>query len=214
MGLPDFHPEVGQLVEEKSFEPGYRGAWFRCKINEVCGKGYRMKIALEYCDFPEEEPHSAMLYKKPNRSKNAKMELMFRPHYPTIYRENELPDISTISKAVVALTDAWKVGDLVDWWCDGCYWSGTLVEALEDGKFKIHLLPPPAGEGSFYDASCKDLRPSLDWTPEHGWTLPIPTGMKNCSPCARIIEPMNRVAEMRKLCLTMGLLAELIATSL
>lgn len=30
------------------------------------------------------------------------------------------------------------------------------------------------GEGLTYEALCKDLRPSLDWTPEYGWMVPIP----------------------------------------
>ena len=29
------------------------------------------------------------------------------------------------------------------------------------------------GEGSSYEAYCKDLRPSLDWTPESGWKVPM-----------------------------------------
>lgn len=36
------------------------------------------------------------------------------------------------------------------------------------------MLPePPWGEGKSYEAFSKDLRPSLDWSPEHGWTVPI-----------------------------------------
>lgn len=35
-------------------------------------------------------------------------------------------------------------------------------------------MPPPMGEGSSYVASFSDLRPSLDWSPEDGWTLPTP----------------------------------------
>lgn len=38
--------------------------------------------------------------------------------------------------------------------------------------FKIELFAPPKGEGSSYDASYKDLRPSLDWDPKKGWKVP------------------------------------------
>ncbi|GKD98254.1 agenet domain-containing protein [Tanacetum coccineum] len=43
--------QVGQLAEMKAFEDGFRGAWFRCKINDVDLK--ENKIKLEYYDFDE-----------------------------------------------------------------------------------------------------------------------------------------------------------------
>lgn len=191
MGMRGFCPQTGEFAEERSFVKGYRGAWFRCKINEVAGKRYRTKIHLEYYDFDGDKLHSAMLYRRPNRSKDAKVELMFRPRYPPICRESELLDSNIISEEVVILKDSWKVGDLVDWWCDNCYWSGRLTEALGDDKFQIQLLPPPDGEGLFYEVPGKDLRPSLDWTPEHGWKVPNPMVNDNCQSCARIIKPLN-----------------------
>ncbi|KQK04410.1 hypothetical protein BRADI_2g13380v3 [Brachypodium distachyon] len=30
----------------------------------------------------------------------------------------------------------WKVGDLVDWWYTGCFWTGKITELLGDDKFK------------------------------------------------------------------------------
>ncbi|GKD44112.1 ulp1 protease family, C-terminal catalytic domain-containing protein, partial [Tanacetum coccineum] len=43
--------KVGQLAEMKTFEQGFRGAWFRCKINDIDLK--KNKIKLEYYDFEE-----------------------------------------------------------------------------------------------------------------------------------------------------------------
>ena len=37
---------------------------------------------------------------------------------------------------------------------------------------QVELLPPPLGEGKSYQASFCDLRPSLDWSAEDGWTVP------------------------------------------
>lgn len=39
---------------------------------------------------------------------------------------------------------------------------------------QIELHPPPVGEGSSYEVSFKNLRPSLDWCLDNGWTVPIP----------------------------------------
>lgn len=186
----NFTFKVGQVAEARTFESGYRGAWFRCKIIEVCRKKGNERYAVEYFDFPDENIERMALYRKPGKSKDPK--LMLRPCFPPVYHENELPDISTISEVAVIVNDVWKVGDLVDWWSDNCYWSGRLVEILGNEKFRLKLFPPPVGEGLSYDASCKDLRPSLDWSPEHGWTVPIPKGSKDCRSCAWLFKPVNQ----------------------
>ncbi|KAG8658620.1 hypothetical protein MANES_03G168100v8 [Manihot esculenta] len=129
------------------------------------------------------------LYQKPGKCKGAK--LVLRPQFPPVYRESEMPNISNISEVVVIRNDVWKVGDLVDWWSDSCYWSGRLTEVLEHGKFRIELFPPPAGEGLSYEASSADFRPSLDWSPEHGWTVPI-SGNEDRHSCARLVKPLSQ----------------------
>ncbi|CAK7327204.1 unnamed protein product [Dovyalis caffra] len=168
--------KVGQLVEARSFLQGYRGAWFRCKIIDVHQKDTGMQYALRYYDFPDEKVKWTKLHQYPKpRLKNTERQLMVRPCFPSVYRESKLPEIKAISEVVVIVNDVWNVGDLVDWWTDDCYWSGTLTEALGNGKFQIDLLPPPVGEGSSYEADSKDFRPSLSWSLEHGWTVPIPS---------------------------------------
>ncbi|KAJ9182230.1 hypothetical protein P3X46_006250 [Hevea brasiliensis] len=181
--------KVGQLAEARSFIVGFRGAWFRCKIKEIGQRKSGVVCALEYYDFSDERITWTKLYQKPGKSKGAK--LMLRPQFPPIYRESEMPNISTISEVVVIRNDVWKVGDLVDWLSDSCYWSGRLIEVLEHDKFRIKLFPPPVGEGLSYEASCADLRPSLDWSPEHGWTVPI-SGNEDCHSCARLVKPLNQ----------------------
>lgn len=49
-----------------------------------------------------------------------------------------------------------------------CFLSGTPNYLF----FQIELFPPPLGEGETYKALRKDVRPTLDWSPEDGWTLP------------------------------------------
>ncbi|KAK8504272.1 hypothetical protein V6N12_044811 [Hibiscus sabdariffa] len=69
-----------------------------------------------------------------------------------------------------------------------------ITEKLDDENVKVELLPPPEGEGSLYDASCKDLRPSLDWSVDEGWKLP--KGDTNGLFCARIVKPLNQVSSL------------------
>ncbi|KAG2722125.1 hypothetical protein I3760_02G115700 [Carya illinoinensis] len=184
--------EVGQMTESRSFMKGFRGAWFQCKIKEIGLRKGQMGHQLEYVDFPDERIKWTQLYQKPGKSRELKKQLMVRPQFPRIYRESQMPDVSTILEVAVIVVDSWQVGNLVDWWTDGCYWSGRVVELLGDNKVKVELFPPPMGEGQSYEALCKDLRPSLDWTPECGWTVPIPLENGNVHSCARIIKPFNQ----------------------
>ncbi|KAL2920429.1 DUF724 domain-containing protein 10, partial [Bienertia sinuspersici] len=162
--------QIGQLAEARTFEQGYRGAWFRCKIKRVIKKkGQVASYAVEYYDYPEDPEEKIKLYGFPlerKRGQKAKRELMLRPQFPSFYHESELPDLNTVGEDIVAVADVWRVGDLVDWFSDGCYWSGTITEVLDDDGVKVALLEPPKGEGSSYVVNCKDLRPTLDWSPE------------------------------------------------
>ncbi|KAK6161382.1 hypothetical protein DH2020_004763 [Rehmannia glutinosa] len=166
--------KVGELAEARSFEKGYRGAWFRCKITEITMR--KGSVKLEYYDYPDEKTKSMRLYQVPPyyiRKKDKYRELMLRPAYPPIYNVKQMPHASVISEVSVIVDDSWKVGDMVDWWTSDCYWCGRITQLLGDGKAQIELKQPPHGEGSTYDeVYFKDLRPSLDWSPEYGWTIP------------------------------------------
>ncbi|XP_065863135.1 uncharacterized protein [Euphorbia lathyris] len=194
MDKETFSLKVGQLAEARSFVGGYRGAWFRCKIKKVRGKNHPISLSVDYYDFPDEKVRPIKLYQKP--AKNKDVELMIRPQYPAFYNEGEVPDISSISEVAVIVNNAWREGDLVDWFSDGCYWSGKLTEVLGNDKFQMELFPPPHGEGSSYEVFSKDLRPSLNWSPEHGWTLPKPAGREDLSLCARLVNLGNQGAVM------------------
>lgn len=67
---------------------------------------------------------------------------MVRPQFPQVYREKQLSDVSTNSQleVTVVVNDVWKVGDLVDWWKDNCYWSGKIIAVLGDEVVKVLLF--------------------------------------------------------------------------
>uniref|UniRef100_A0A9I9E1Y1 Agenet domain-containing protein n=2 Tax=Cucumis melo TaxID=3656 RepID=A0A9I9E1Y1_CUCME len=185
--------EVGQLVESRCFLIGYRGAWFRCKIKDIGWRMGSLSYELEFVDFPDEELKWTKPFQKPPAafgipSTGPKGQLMVRPQFPQVYREKQLSDVCTNSQleVTVVVNDVWKVGDLVDWWKDNCYWSGKIIAILGDEEVKVELLPPPFGEGLAYRASSKDLRPSLDWSPESGWMVPN-MKMNGSTQCARVI---------------------------
>lgn len=72
-----------------------------------------------------------------NKSKRLNKVLMVRPRFPTIYRESEKLDVNAISEGVVIVDDAWKIGDLVEWFSDGCYWCGKVTELFGTDKVQV-----------------------------------------------------------------------------
>ncbi|XP_059291143.1 uncharacterized protein LOC132044655 [Lycium ferocissimum] len=188
--------KVGQLAEAQSFENGFRGAWFRCKIQKIsCRRGH-WNALLEYFDYPDEKHTWTKLYQYPpynvGKSKD-KRQLMLRPQYPSVKLKNEVSDVSSISEATVVADGNWQVGDLVDWWANGCYWSGHLTKLFGNGEAELALTPPPVGEGAMYEVSFKDLRPSLDWSPNFGWIVPTSQDGDSVRRCAQLIQPVNQV---------------------
>ncbi|PUZ56762.1 hypothetical protein GQ55_5G360500 [Panicum hallii var. hallii] len=99
--------------------------------------------------------------------------IMVRPTFPQWYLEHEKPDQLPEANVVAVVSSPWKVGDLIEWWYTDCYWTGKIIELLGDNKVKIALHEEPLGEGGYYDADCKDLRPALDWSLEKGWSVPL-----------------------------------------
>lgn len=102
---------------------------------------------------------------------------MVRPKYPPHYHESDLLKINgdedREEEPLIVVHGSWKVGDLVDWCKDDAFWSGKVLETNENEEaVQVELLPPPLGEGKIYEALCKDLRPSLEWSLQDGWKLP------------------------------------------
>lgn len=124
----------------------------------------------------------------PGNSKQNKMELMVRPAFPFFYCESEEP-LEAPSNVLVFVREMWKVGHLVDYLCDGCYWSGMIVKLLGENKFLVELIKPPMGEGGCFEVLSKDLRPSLDWTPELGWTVPSTMCTEDFHSGVRLVQP-------------------------
>lgn len=183
--------KTGQLAESKSFDEGFRGAWFRCKIKQAWSLKGVLGHRLEYFDYPDEKIKWVRLfnrspYQKQEFGLHDKMELMLRPSYPPVYRASELPDKLPESDVLVIVNDTWQVGDLIDWWYDGCFWSGRITQILGNDEVQIKLLDPPIGEGLSYRALCKDLRPSLNWSLKDGWMVPLSGEHGNNWFCARL----------------------------
>ncbi|KAK9672823.1 hypothetical protein RND81_12G127100 [Saponaria officinalis] len=166
--------QAGQRTEMKSFIPGFRGAWFRCELKEVAWSKGQIKYRVQYYDYDDGLEWAKLYEVRRKGTKKAKRELMFRPQYPSLYHESEFSNVNAISDVAVVVDGGCSVGDMVDWRKDGCFWSGTVTKVLDDDTVEIKLPDEPVGEGLVYVVSCKDLRPSLKWSPDAGWELPAP----------------------------------------
>ncbi|KAJ4747937.1 hypothetical protein LUZ62_082342 [Rhynchospora pubera] len=179
MNMKDHMPfQVGQMVEAKSFIQGYRGAWFRCKIKDTRIRSSFLECMLEYCDFPDEKVQWTNIYRIPPKEhgasfKQRKKELMIRPSFPPFQKASERPPLHSPAEVKAVVNDAWKIGDLVDLWCEGCYWSGKIIKLSAVDSVQVELHARPVGEGGTYKGVLKDLRPSLNWSLEEGWSVPL-----------------------------------------
>ncbi|XP_010494207.1 PREDICTED: uncharacterized protein LOC104771395 [Camelina sativa] len=182
--------EVGQTVELRSFESGFRGAWFRCKILKIFKKKRALCYDVEYLDYPGERIHTTKVFQQLDGG--SEKYLMIRPVFPRKFGEDQVLNEEGGLEEALVVHDSWKVGDLVDWWEDFCYWSGTVLEVRENESLQIELLAPPYGEGCIYEALSKDVRPSLEWSLEDGWTVPFSkVGEKR--QCAKLMKHLNEV---------------------
>ncbi|CAH8386561.1 unnamed protein product [Eruca vesicaria subsp. sativa] len=132
-------------------------------ITKIINRGKALFYDLEYLDFTEEGIHTTKVFQKCHGENETHL---MRHESQVLCGEGEQEDLD-----VVVVHGLWKVGDLVDWWKDDCYWSGTVREVNEEFE-TVKLLPKPY-EGGSYDAVFKDLRPSLEWSLEDGWIVPF-----------------------------------------
>ncbi|KAL6594579.1 hypothetical protein ACP70R_048317 [Stipagrostis hirtigluma subsp. patula] len=195
--------KVGDLAEAKSFVEGYRGAWFRCKIHDmrVTDTGH-FECYLEYIDYIEETKEWIRLFQNnPACSKQDSTEnsqLMIRPSFPQWYWEDQVPEQFPNSDVIAIVYEAWKVGDLVDWSSEDCYWSGKITKLLDEDTVEVELLKPPIGEGGRYVANRNHLRPTLDWCLTKGWTVPLSKARRKTWYAARLIHHKSESDDEQK----------------
>ncbi|KAG0516867.1 hypothetical protein BDA96_09G039400 [Sorghum bicolor] len=169
--------KIGDLAESKSLVSGYRGAWFRCKIHNMRVKFGYLECYLEYIDYPGEKKEWVRVFRKnsarSNQNSRESTQIMIRPSFPKWYFVHEVPEQLPNSDVTAIVDETWKIGDLVDWLKEGCYWSATITKLLNEDLVEVELPAPPIGEGQCYQANCSDLRPTLEWSLAKGWTVPL-----------------------------------------
>ncbi|WVZ96191.1 hypothetical protein U9M48_041860 [Paspalum notatum var. saurae] len=171
--------KVGDLAEYKCFLPGFRGTWFRCKIHNMCVNDFgHLECYLKYIDYDEAEEMEwvSVFQKNPansNQNSRENTEIMIRPSFPQWYYGHEDIEQFPVSGVTTIVDETWKVGDLVDWLNEGCYWSGKITKLLNKDMVNLELSAPPIGEGKCYAANRKDLRPTLEWSLSKGWSVPL-----------------------------------------
>ncbi|KAI5054425.1 hypothetical protein GOP47_0030683 [Adiantum capillus-veneris] len=126
---------------------------------------------MHYIDFPDEKTNFMKVYQQDPSGKKKRV-LMVRPSFPLILMGVEESIINDATGPAVVVDGDWLVGDLVDWFTDGCFWAARITAVLNKGFVQVELPSAPYGEGGSYEASIKDIRPSLDWSMDKVWTVP------------------------------------------
>lgn len=169
--LEEFPFNIGQRVESKSNIKGFRGAWFRCEIKYVQIRKGEIWCAMQYVDFPDEKINFTKAYQQDPSGKKKRV-LMLRPCFPLLCMGVDNAVINAAAGAVVVVNGDWWVGDLVDWFSDGCFWAAKITAVISKERVQVELPNAPIGEGGNYEALVKDIRPSLDWSMDQLWTVP------------------------------------------
>ncbi|GBG90047.1 hypothetical protein CBR_g50140 [Chara braunii] len=133
-GLPF---DVGDEVESRSFQQGFRGAWFECKVVKKEIWQGRRRAKLSYKDFSAEGEHWVCVYQvnhtiRKNQDKQRK-ELMIRPKPPPQVLEGNEDSLAGMQGMAVIAKPKWEVGDLVDARIDWCWWTGRVKKLNPDG---------------------------------------------------------------------------------
>ncbi|GJM94545.1 hypothetical protein PR202_ga11200 [Eleusine coracana subsp. coracana] len=148
--------------------------FFQINDMRVTESGH-LEYYLEYTDYPgENEEWVRVFQKNPACSKQQSSEqIMIRPPFPQWHWKDQVPEQLPNNDVIGIVNETWKIGDMVDWLSEGCYWSGRITKLPTENMVEVELLEPPMGEGQCYDANRNDLRPSLDWSLVGGWTVPL-----------------------------------------
>lgn len=64
---------------------------------------------------------------------------MIRPSFPNWYCVPEVPEQFPNIDITAIVDETWKVGDLVDWLNEGCYWSGTITKLLNEDLIEVRI---------------------------------------------------------------------------
>ncbi|XP_024527501.1 uncharacterized protein LOC112345304 [Selaginella moellendorffii] len=112
---------VGDEVEEKSYNHGFRGAWFRAKIEKIERLRKDVYCTLSYFDY-EGETTIPLYQHPPGVPPSGWREIMLRPKFP---------EIQVIRK--------WKEGDEADYPWRSARWYGKVVQVIDDHTGVVSL---------------------------------------------------------------------------
>ncbi|OAE23788.1 hypothetical protein AXG93_3340s1150 [Marchantia polymorpha subsp. ruderalis] len=191
--LPDpaFPWRMGDVVEMKSHDVGYRGAWFRVEIIKVRRSRHgKLFCTVIYKDFPDESEEEIVAIDVDPVTKESTH--MIRPVPPPAMKESAYDKSEEPSTMHAVVRDWWEIGDLVDWWYHDCWWLAEVVSVLGEDRFQLKCPSPPDGEGGLYLARECDMRASLNWSLEEQWTVP-PSKEPEMKQCARLVGPVSRL---------------------
>ena len=62
---------------------------------------------------------------------------MLRPSFPRWYMEGQVPEQLPDNDVIAIVSESWKVGHIIDWLSEGCYWSGRITKLLNEDMVEV-----------------------------------------------------------------------------
>ncbi|GAQ84158.1 hypothetical protein KFL_001780130 [Klebsormidium nitens] len=167
--------EKGAVIETRSFQTGFRGAWF---LSEVVAfhtdrSMPTQQVTIRNLSYPDDKPSKMCLYQVDPNDRGSRY-LMVRPIPPrNIPFGEDAPNPGQTDQPVFKHERQYAKGDKVDAYVLECWWSGT-VRAISGKRARVEWRPEP------------NLRPTLRWAGKRWHMLKNLTG-----PLGKIVVPVG-----------------------
>jgi hypothetical protein len=94
---------------------------------------------MQFC-FPSDNEWIRPFQKNPACYKQQSTEqIMLRPSFPQWYLRDQVPQQLPDNDVIAIVYESWKVGDMVDWLSEGCYWSARITKLLNKDMVKVSI---------------------------------------------------------------------------
>lgn len=78
-------------------------------------------------------------YQQPTSGRRKRI-LMLRPAYPVLCMGLNDEAVNAAPGPVVVVNGDWLIGDLVDWFSDGCFWAAKITAVINKDFVQVNIF--------------------------------------------------------------------------
>ena len=92
---------------------------------------------MQFC-FPTDKEWIRVFQKNTTCSEEQSTDqIMLRPSFPHWYMKGQVPEQFPDNDVIAIVSESWKVGHMIDWLAEGCYWSGKITKLLNEDMVEV-----------------------------------------------------------------------------